>query len=201
MVRTTVVGKKVYLRPIEREDIDAGWHEWINDPEANIGRTDVFPLNRDQLVRYFEAQGPDSLMFAVCDKQTDKYIGNARLHSIDWVHRSAGYGRLMSPECQGKGYGTDALIQLLRYGFHTLGLNRIYTFVWAGNAASLASNERVGVTREGVLRQAFFKNGRFQDGIVLAMLREDFDRLHGGPEAWAKYGRPQAPSASPAVKA
>ena len=36
MNKAKLVGEKTYLRPLEREDIDNGWHDWINDPEINI---------------------------------------------------------------------------------------------------------------------------------------------------------------------
>jgi len=185
MIRPRLIGRKVYLRPLEIEDIGAGWHDWINDPVANVNLINPWPQTRESMARYLaESQPPNTAMFAICDKETDRYFGNARLSQIDWIHRTCLYGRLIGiKEYRGKGYGTDALIALFRFGFHTLGLNRIWSTAWIGNKISLASNDKVGMTREGIMRQAVFKSGQFHDTVILSMLREDFDRLHGEPDA------------------
>lgn len=175
------IGKLVYFRPVERSDIDGGWHQWINDPVANEHLFGAFPINKDELQRYYEgSQPPGSVMFAVCAKENDRYIGNARLGSIDWVNRICTYGRLIGdPEYRGKGYGTDALLLLLRYGFHTLGMNRIWSTADSLNAVSLRSNEKIGMKQEGRMREALYRDGAFRDTIILSMLRRDFDELYG----------------------
>ena len=186
MKRPYVVGGRVYLRPIERADIDCGWLDWINDQTGTEGLFGSYPVSREELERYYEeSQPPIAVMFAICVRENDRYIGNARLSEIEWINRLCTYGRLLGdPEYRGRGYGSEALILLLRYGFHTLGMNRIWSVAWAENEVSLRSNDKVGMTREGIMREKTYKGGRFYDGVVLAMLREDFDRLHGDPEEW-----------------
>ena len=187
MERAIIYSKKVYFRSIEREDIDKGWLEWINDSNIRNNLINPLPINYEQLTEYFEQTKSDknTVMFAVCLRENNEYIGNARLSKIDWIHRSATYGRLMGPK-RGSGLGTESLILLLRYGFHFLGLNRIFSTVWEKNEISLKSNDRVGMAREGVMRQAVYKDGKFHNTIVLSMLREEFDKLHGSPEQWQK---------------
>lgn len=190
MERAKVVGEKIYLRPLERSDIQNGWHDWINNGVVTVNLASPFPQNLDSMNRYFDAnQNNDNVLFAVCDKANDLYIGNARLSRINWVNRTAEYGRLLGHnDYRGKGYGSDALIQLLRFGFHTLGLNRIWSAAWEHNDISLRSNEKVGMVNEGTMRQSVYKNGKFYDMTVLSMLREDFDRIYGGPEKWENRG-------------
>jgi RimJ/RimL family protein N-acetyltransferase len=186
MQRAISFGNKVYLRPIEPEDIDRGWLDWINDRSQTINLLQSYPVTRASLETYLAGtQPPGSVMFAVCDIATDTYIGNARLSSIDMLNKTGVYGRLIGhPDFRGHGFGTEALILLLRYGFHDLGLNRIWSTMWVENEASDRSNGKVGMTREGIMREAVYKNGRFWDTVVLAMLRADFDSLHGGPDVW-----------------
>lgn len=189
MRRPWLIGEMVYLRALERADIDNGWLEWINDPINTQGLLGTTPQTREHLEDYFQKSLDLSrvAMFAICDRANDRYIGNARLGEINFVNRMCIYGRLIGPaEYRGKGYGSDALIQLLRHGFHNLGLNRIWSVAWGQNARSLASNRRIGMTEEGVARQYCFKNGEFSDGIYLSMLRADFDRIHGAPTFWTE---------------
>ena len=146
----------------------------------------IQPVQHVDLERYIEqSKFPQAAMFAVCLNEDDTYIGNARLSNIDWVNRCASYCRMFGHSSgRGQGFGAEALVLLLRYGFHHLGLNRIFSAAIGENSKSLRSNDRVGMKREGVRQQASFKNGRFRDTIALSMLREDFDRLHGSPEDW-----------------
>jgi RimJ/RimL family protein N-acetyltransferase len=174
-------GDRVYLRPIERADIDRGWLKWVNDHSLNQFLVGSFPVNRDALEQYYESsQPPGTAMFAICLKDNDTYIGNGRLSEIDWVHRSCKYGRLIGDsQYRARGYGSEALVLLLRYGFHHLGMNRIFSAALSNNKASITSNEKTGMKREGIMRQALYKGGRFHDLVMLAMLRSDFDELHG----------------------
>ena len=187
--RASVIGEKVYLRPFERSDITDEYLDWVNDKEINTYiMATGFPVNYDRAVEYFEtSQPPSAIYFAVCDIQTGIHIGNARLSLIDWINRVATYGRILGHrDYKRMGYGTDALVQLLRFGFHHLGLNRIWSSAVQENIQSLGSNDKVGMTREGQLREYVYANGKFHDTVILAMLRSDFDRLHGGPDEWLK---------------
>ena len=73
----------------------------------------------------------------------------------------------------------------MRFGFHDLGLNHIYGKVTLANKAAVGSNEKIGMTREGVIREDVFLNGGFYDSALFGMLRAEFDSLHGTPEVWA----------------
>lgn len=187
MKRAVVIGKHVYLRPIERADIDGGWLDWVNDWSASRYRAGPISVNREQLERFYEDHGGDGTMFAICRKTDDRYIGNARLSAVDRVNQSAGYGRLIGREHRGQGLGTDSLVQILRYGFHKMNLHRLWTDVIAYNENSCGSNRKVGMHEDGVHRHAIFKDGAFHDMVHFSMLREEFDRLHGGAAEWRDY--------------
>ena len=188
--RANVMGDKVYLRPMEREDINDDYLDWVND--SNLSKFILatrFPVSHDEAIDYYEnSKPPAAVYFAVCDIETGTHIGNARLSLIDWTSRQCRYGRIIGHnDFRGKGYGSDALIQLLRFGFHSLGMNRIWSSAVVENEESLASNDKVGMTREGILREYVYAGGKFHNTVVLAMLRKDFDQLHGDPDQWRSY--------------
>ncbi len=195
MKRARAIGQKIFLRPLERSDLTDAYLDWVNEPEI-IGHilASRMPVTREALEEYYDkSQTEHCVMFAICDKENGLHIGNARLSSIDWTRRVALYGRLIgNADYRGKGYGSDALIQLLRFGFHQLGLNRIQSIAVIENEISLGSNDKVGMTREGILREFFYVDGKFLDGVQLAMLRADFDNLHGAPKDWAEKQRQKA---------
>ena len=54
---------------------------------------------------------------------------------------------------QGKGYGGEALLLLLKFGFYHLGMNRIWSAAVVENMPSRKSNDHVGMIEEGTLRE------------------------------------------------
>jgi RimJ/RimL family protein N-acetyltransferase len=68
---------------------------------------------------------------------------------------------------------------LLRHGFCTLNLNRIFLRVFAENKRAIRTYEKVGFVHEGRLRQAVYKNGAYSDILYMSVLREEWD-------AWTK---------------
>ncbi len=177
MKRAVVVGKQIYLRPMELEDIERGYHDWINDYEVSRGLLSPLPQTKEALAAYVErSRQADCVIFAVCDKETDTFIGTTRLSSIDWIHRNSVYGGMIGPaEFRGRGFGLDMWTQLFKYGFESLGLNRLWTTVSAENEASLSVHRKIsGLKEEGRLKEHVFKQGRFIDCIVFGIIRSDF---------------------------
>jgi RimJ/RimL family protein N-acetyltransferase len=181
MKRVIIVGEKVYFRPIEREDIDRGWLDWVNDAEISSGLDTIPPVSRESLEKYYEnSMMPDVRMFAVCCKENDEYIGNARLSSINWVRRIAAYGRMLgNSDYHGKGIGTEILVLLAKYAFLRLNLRRLYTGVVATNIASIKSSEKAGARQEGILRENVFSEGKYYDAVMMGLLRSDFEEKYG----------------------
>ena len=64
---------------------------------------------------------------------------------------------------------------MIRFGFETLGLNRIYAHHMARNPSAGKVLLHVGMQREGLLRERVRKWGVYEDVAVYAILREDRD--------------------------
>lgn len=172
------LGLRLYLRAMTEADIDNGWLSWIN-AEQDRPHLDA-PLNqsRGDLCTYIETnrQAGDHLM-AVCQRSDDRYVGNVRLSSIRKENSEATYGRLLGDvSVRGRGYGTEMLAMLFEYGFRGLGLNRLWTGVLAPNAASLASNRRLGAKEEEILPQARRLPGGYVDVIRFAMHTCEYEK-------------------------
>ena len=180
MLNPVAIGDRIYFRPLEIEDIKNGWQQWINDENSNEFLDGIYPVSKENLIKYFnENQPPKAVIFSICDKASDTYFGNAKLGSIDWVNKRCTYGRLIGKkEYRGKGYGSEALIMLVKYGFLKLGMNRIYSGAIEDNVASLKSNEKVGFVKEGTQREAVYRNGKFVNIVSLAMTKKDFDKKY-----------------------
>lgn len=79
-------------------------------------------------------------------------------------------------ECWGRGYGTDALRTLVRFGFEEMNLNRIALDVYDFNERAIASYLKCGFIEEGRRRQDIYKGGRHIDVVMMALLRDDWEK-------------------------
>ncbi len=86
------------------------------------------------------------------------------------IHKRAEMGYWLGVEYWGKGYMTEAARAVVKFARDELGANRIEAGVFDGNEASMNVLRKAGFHEEGVLRQRFFKNGRFVDERMFGSL-------------------------------
>lgn len=72
------------------------------------------------------------------------------------------------------GLMAEALTTVLRYSFDVMNLHRVYAITLTNNHSSIALLTKVGFQAEGLLRQHSFRQGRWQDALMLGALAEDF---------------------------
>jgi RimJ/RimL family protein N-acetyltransferase len=108
--------------------------------------------------------------------------GDERPGFVSWykVPSTPGYyywniGIALLPEARGNGYGTEAQRLLARYLFAYTTVQRIEAATEAGNVAEQRALEKAGFTREGVLRGATFRAGRWHDQIIYSVLRDEVE--------------------------
>ena len=98
---------------------------------------------------------------------------------VMFVEFSAAFGRCeigcwLEPAAEGRGLITAACRMLLTYAFEERNLHRAEWRCRVDNARSSAVAARLGMTLEGVLREAWFANGTFYDKQVWSILAEDW---------------------------
>jgi [ribosomal protein S5]-alanine N-acetyltransferase len=120
--------------------------------------------------------GGKAVVFAITLKQCGSLIGSMGLRDIDTEHSQAEMGFWIGLDWWGQGYATEAGRTVLRFAFEHLNLNRVHAHHMVRNPASGRVLERIGMRREGVLRQRVRKWGVFEDVVVMAILREDWIR-------------------------
>jgi RimJ/RimL family protein N-acetyltransferase len=100
-------------------------------------------------------------------------VGWIDLFNIDHVNMKAEAG-IAIPDERGRGLAGVAGKQYLALVFEAWGFNRITCRILASNQYAIKCAELFGFIREGVERQAIYRDGKFEDVIVFAMLRDDF---------------------------
>lgn len=100
-------------------------------------------------------------------------IGTVRITEADPTHHSGDIGYALNDEFSGKGYMTEAVTRALQIGFQQLHLHRIWATADVDNVASWRLMERVGMQREGLLRQNKFMRGQWRNSYQYSILRDD----------------------------
>jgi len=117
---------------------------------------------------------PRHIIFAATLKSDGQLIGAIGLHNVDQEHALAEMGFWIGVEFWGRGYATEGAARVVRFAFEELNLNRVFACYMVRNPASGRVLEKVGMKREGLLRQRVRKWGVFEDIILLAILRQDW---------------------------
>ena len=118
----------------------------------------------------------DAFIFAIREKENRKLIGGIGLLLVS-QHKIAEAGYWIAKPFWNKGYVTEALTALLKFGFLELNLNKIYANFYPHNPASGKVLEKCGMKKEGLLRQEYLKNGEFLDMYRYAILRHEYADL------------------------
>lgn len=113
------------------------------------------------------------IRWAIVLKETDQLIGTCGFHAIEEEHWKAEIGYELHPDFWGKGIMTEVIQAAIQYGFNEIGLNRIEAFYDPENISSARVLEKNGFIYEGLLRKRFFEKGKFVDGAISAIIKED----------------------------
>jgi [ribosomal protein S5]-alanine N-acetyltransferase len=172
-----LVGERIYLRPLDTDDLERCLR-WINDPGITSTLTMRFPMSRSQeeswLLSHYKDQS--NLSLAIVIKNDDQHIGNCGLHSIDYVNRNAEFGIMLGESDQwGKGYAPEAGQLIVNYGFKQLAMHRIYLNVYSHNNRAKRAYEKLGFVHEGIMRESYFRDGRYYDSLIMAILESEWD--------------------------
>ena len=152
-------------------------YEYLSDPE--VVRFEPYePHTREEAEREAARRAGDENFFAVCRKDTGKLIGNIYFQKGDFDTWELGY--VFNARHQGHGFATEAARAVADRAFRDWGARRIIAMCNPLNDRSWRLMERLGMRREGHLRQnVFFKrdaNGNpiWNDTYLYGILKDEW---------------------------
>lgn len=166
--------KRVYLRAFEPDDYKTTI-KWRKDDKIwdMLGGTKYF------VSEAYEKQWIENTIFnskdvklAICLVENEKHIGNVYMTNINEINRSCvSHVLIGEKEYWGNGYAREALLLAIDYMFNERNMHRIQANVLTSNIASLKMHEKCGYKLKGTLREAVYKNGKYQDQWVLGLVK------------------------------
>lgn len=107
-------------------------------------------------------------------KADGKFIGTCGF--VDWLpyHARAEVGYAMSRRYWGQGIMTEAVREVIRFGFEVMMLNRVEARCMIENVGSARVLEKCGMRYEGILREHMYSKGRYDDLKMYSILRREW---------------------------
>lgn len=190
--RPTLVGEHVTLRPLVQQDA-AAWlgalgddrtaselWAWMSVPRPRSD-ADAATVVADHLARQEARQ---SVCFTQLDSVTGRLVGLTTYYDINPALRTLAIGwTWIARPYWSTGINPESKLLLLRRAFDDLGAVRVVWHVDVRNERSQAAVQKLGATREGLLRKHRIRpDGSWRDTVQLAMTDDDWpaarERLH-----------------------
>jgi RimJ/RimL family protein N-acetyltransferase len=178
-------GRLVRLRAPEPDDLDT-WREFDLDSEGNRrwGATHL-PVSRETMKRRSEERSEqstiptdDRIRLAI-ETLAGQVVGSLSVGMADRRNGVFDYGIAIGHQHRSKGFGSEAVVLLLRFYFAELGYQKCDTGIYAFNEGSLRFHERFGFVVEGRRRRNVYTLAQYFDVILVGMTREEFGDRHG----------------------
>ncbi|MGB2694812.1 MAG: GNAT family protein [Dehalococcoidia bacterium] len=185
-------GKLVNLRSVEQADVER-MYTWINDREVTRFMAARYPYSHADEERLVHEEAPNSFqrVWLAIETKDRVHIGGIDLFEVRPEDRKASLGVMIGDKPYwSNGYGSDAIITLLRFAFHEMNLNRVWLHTFEFNHRAYACYLKCGFQEEGRLRQHYYAEGRYWDSVVMGILRHEFEALHGSATEAARANEP-----------
>jgi RimJ/RimL family protein N-acetyltransferase len=170
--------ERLLLRPFERADAgrtaELAGDEVISDTTIRIPH----PYTETMAAEWIETHASIrenglALFYAIELKVSGELVGSVGL-DLDFVNGRADMGYWIGKEFWGSGYATEAASRLLRHAFMELKLHKVSAHHFARNPASGRVLEKIGMKREGLLKEHVRNSGRWEDIVQYGILESDF---------------------------
>jgi RimJ/RimL family protein N-acetyltransferase len=170
-------GKLVRLVPINYEtDMKVIAQTGLDSEFQNLANTNIARVFDESDVKKWYEEEFSQYTFIIRTLADDRMIGDLGLGGVNWTSGDAWLGiGIGDREYWGKGYGTDAMWQLLRFGFEQLNLRRITLNTFEYNPRGIRCYEKVGFRHEGRERGYLNRFGRRWDLVYMGVLREEWE--------------------------
>ena len=168
---------KVEFLKIREENLEM-IRNWRNSPEvSNYMYTDDF-ITVDQQKIWFRQIKDDPTKKYWIIKVDNKYVGVVNLYDIDKRNKRCYWAYyLAESSIRGKGLGRLIELNIIKYIFEDLGLNKLCCEVLSFNEIVVKIHKKYGSKIEGHFREHIFKDGEFHDIFCMGILKEEWSEI------------------------
>ncbi len=177
MVKLT--GEKIILRTLKESDY-LSIHKNVNDRAIARYTLRISYPNTKKHSKEFIKETRKNLRkktayeLGIQLKENSDIIGIMSLMNVNWQDKNAEIGYWIGKKFWRKGIAFEALNLILEFGFKKLKLKRIFAGVLHPNKKSANLLKKAGFKFEGRLKKTRYKDKKWFDELMYAMLKEEF---------------------------
>lgn len=127
----------------------------------------IFDAKKEKRSRY---------VFAITLNENGKMIGAGEINIRDWNNRVGEIAYIINPDYWGLGYATEVGKVLIPFGFSQLHLHRIFATCDPRNIGSSRVLEKVGMTKEGRIREDLLIKDGWRDSLLYSILEMEWNK-------------------------
>ena len=182
-------GKLIRLAPIDHDKDPEVESRWTHDLTLmrSLSQHPAMPLSVAQMKKRYEAiekevdESKKLFYFTIRSKQDNAFLGFIRIEWIEWTHGTGNLRMAIGDLAErNKGYGSEALVMMLRFAFNELNLYRLSAIVGEDNPGAVRFFTRHGFVEEVRRRKALLRDGQVWDMLNLGILRDEWLALVKG---------------------
>ena len=169
-----LIGKKCFLSPMTTDDAETYSH-WLNDMEVVHFLTVASSVINTENERKLLEELSNNHNYGIVALENDKLIGTCGFIHIDNINKNAEIGIFIGEKAYWhQGYGSEAMMLLMDYGFRYLNLHNIMLQVYSFNENAINCYRKLGFKEIGKRRQSVYRERTFHDTIFMDILADDF---------------------------
>lgn len=168
-----IEGSHVKLRLLETADAELTF-KWRQSDRAVLLNKGAETIDSQRI--WIENRPSSELNFMI-ELNNGSRVGMISLISINQFNKNAEAARFLIGEetmAQGIPVAIESMMLLYKLAFETLGLERVYGTVVEDNVLMLKWQKFFGMSQEGIMRRHYYINGKFQDAIIVGILKEEY---------------------------
>jgi ribosomal-protein-alanine N-acetyltransferase len=127
----------------------------------------------EELIERFKNsfESSTSIRLGIELKDCNRVIGTCGFHNWNKRHFRAEIGYELNKEFWGQGFGKEAVLAVVMFGFNEMNLERIEAVVYPENKVSKNMLESIGFVQEGLLRKYAYFRDKSQDLNMFSLIR------------------------------
>jgi ribosomal-protein-alanine N-acetyltransferase len=119
---------------------------------------------------------PDPFGMVLKSDPLKTVVGAMGVHWASQPNLVMEFGYSLAEPYWGRGLVVEAAEPVIRYVFEEYAVERLQAQVFVGNDASERVLQKLGFTREGVLRSLVLRRGRWWDIVMYSLLRKEWEQ-------------------------
>lgn len=169
--------KRLLLRRLENEDVNEIFalrsdKEVMKYVPRPLAKTPEDALNHIAIINE-KIDLNEGINWAITLKDNPKLIGIIGHYRIKPEHFRAEIGYMLLPEYHGKGIISEAINEVVKYGFQVMKLHSIEAIIDPDNIASERVLQKNGFVKEAHLKENEYYQGHFLDTVIYSILNKN----------------------------